>query len=102
MRLLTCAEDLKVTVYEALTAPDTVITINDENKWEIQIMREDSLVFDTTDELMENIQTNLEETPHALAACICVKPNSFLLFCNSFIAILYLRFYKCATHILVM
>ena len=63
MRLLTNADDLKVTVYETLTAPDTVITINDDNKWEIQIMREESLVFDTTDEFMENIQTNLEETP---------------------------------------
>ena len=63
MRPLKPAEDLKVCVYEDLTAPDTVITINDDNKWEIQIMREESLVFDTTDEFMENIQTNLEETP---------------------------------------
>lgn len=62
MRTPTHAEEIKINVYEALTAPDTCVKRAGDH-WEIEIMREDTIIFHNTNELMENIQTNIDETP---------------------------------------
>ena len=62
MRTPTHAEQIKINVYEALTAPDVVVTCAVDH-WEIDIMREAPERFFSTDALMEAIQTNIDEAP---------------------------------------
>lgn len=62
MRTPTHAEEIKINVYEALTAPDTCVKRAGDH-WEIDIMREAPERYSTTDALMEAIQTNIDETP---------------------------------------